>query len=164
MSVWTYIFISLGHTPRSVITGSYANSGELLQLFSKVAVPVYIPIGNVWGFHFSPRFSQYLSSVFSVWLHWVFLAVSSLLGLLSSCGVWASHCGGFSCCGAWAQCCGAQLVTLRHVESSGIEPTSPALAGRFLATGEVHHLPAFLIIAILVGVKQYLVWFWSLFP
>ena len=23
-------------------------------------------------------------------------------GLLSSCGVWASHCGGFSYCGAWA--------------------------------------------------------------
>ena len=23
--------------------------------------------------------------------------------LLSSFGVWASHCGGFSCCGAWAQ-------------------------------------------------------------
>ena len=46
---------------------------------------------------------------------------------LPSCGVWASPCGGFSCCGAWAQCYGAQ-----HVESSGIEPTSPALAGRFL--------------------------------
>ena len=23
-------------------------------------------------------------------------------GLLSSCGVWASHCSGFSCCAAWA--------------------------------------------------------------
>ena len=23
-------------------------------------------------------------------------------GLFSSCGVQASHCGGFSCCGAWA--------------------------------------------------------------
>ena len=23
-------------------------------------------------------------------------------GLLSSCGVWASHCVGFSCCRAWA--------------------------------------------------------------
>ena len=22
--------------------------------------------------------------------------------LLSSCGAWAFHCGGFSCCGAWA--------------------------------------------------------------
>ena len=35
--------------------------GELLQLFSKVAVPVYVPIGHVWGFHFSPHLSQYLS-------------------------------------------------------------------------------------------------------
>ena len=40
-------FISLGHVPKSVITGSYANSGELLQPFSKVAVPVYIPVGSV---------------------------------------------------------------------------------------------------------------------
>ena len=22
-------------------------------------------------------------------------------GLLSSCGMWVSHCGGSSCCGAW---------------------------------------------------------------
>ena len=26
-------------------------------------------------------------------------------GLLSSCSMWASHCGGFSCCGAWALGC-----------------------------------------------------------
>ena len=25
---------------------------------------------------------------------------------LSSCGVWAPHCGGFSCCAAWAPDCG----------------------------------------------------------
>ena len=48
------------------------------------------------------------------WLCWFFVAGSGLFsscrewGLLASCGVWASHCGGFSRCGAhtlgmWAQ-------------------------------------------------------------
>ena len=41
------------------------------------------------------------------WLYWVFSAVHGVylvaaMGLLSSCGVWVSHCGGFSCCRAWA--------------------------------------------------------------
>ena len=39
------------------------------------------------------------------WLYWVFSAVHGVslvaaMGLLSSCGVWASHCVGFSCCRA----------------------------------------------------------------
>ena len=29
-------------------------------------------------------------------------------GLLSSCGIWASHCGDFSCCSAGFGSCGAQ--------------------------------------------------------
>ena len=41
------------------------------------------------------------------WLCWVFVAVRAFSsfgdqGLLSSCGVQASHCGGFSCCQARA--------------------------------------------------------------
>ena len=46
---------------------------------------------------------------FMIWSYLTFkksiysCAVSSLLHkLLSSCGVWASHCGGFSCCRTWA--------------------------------------------------------------
>ena len=40
------------------------------------------------------------------WLYWVFSAVRGVslvaaMGLLSSCGVWASQCVGFSCCRAW---------------------------------------------------------------
>ena len=31
-----------------------------------------------------------------------FLLVEASRGLLSSCGAWASYCGGFSCCRAWA--------------------------------------------------------------
>ena len=44
--------------------------------------------------------------LFYFWLCWVPLAVQAFSGcgnrgLLSSCSVGASHCGGFSCCGAW---------------------------------------------------------------
>ena len=44
---------------------------------------------------------------FFLWPHWIFVATHGLSvaaerGLLSSCGVWASHCGGFFCCGARA--------------------------------------------------------------
>ena len=55
---------------------------------------------------FSPR-QKWFPQVFSVWLCWVLVAAGlfsgrSKQGLLSSCGVRASHWGGFPCCGAWA--------------------------------------------------------------
>ena len=78
------------------------------------------------------------------------------------CSVQASYCGGFSCCGAWAlgtwasvvvahrpsscgsralECrlssCGAWAELLRSMwdlPGPGLEPVSPALAGRFLTT------------------------------
>lgn len=69
-------------------------------------------------------------------------------GLLSSCGVWGSPCGGFSCCRApalgllgfssWAHglnSCGAQaqlLCGLWDPPGPGIEPLLPVLAGGFL--------------------------------
>ena len=71
-------------------------------------------------------------------------------GLFSSCGVRASHCGGFPC-GALAlgvqgavavarglRSCGAQallLCSVRDLPGPGIELVSPALQGRFLTTG-----------------------------
>ena len=45
----------------------------------------------------------------------------------SSCGAWVPHCGGFSCCGAWTP-------EHRNLPRSGIEPVSPALAGRLLTS------------------------------
>ena len=61
--------------------------------------------------------------------------------LLSSCGVRASHCGGFSC-GVPAlelrfSGCGTRLSAPKYVESSrpGLEPLSPALVGGFLTNG-----------------------------
>ena len=66
-------------------------------------------------------------------------------GLLSSCGAWASHCGGFSSFKAWASVvvvdgllstgfirCGA--CSLWNPPRPGIEPMSPALVGRFLTS------------------------------
>ena len=83
-------------------------------------------------------------------------------GATLHCGVRASHCGGFSCCGAralgvqasvvvacglsscgsWAlegrlSSCGARAQLLRgmwDLPRQGLEPLSPALAGRFLTT------------------------------
>ena len=93
------------------------------------------------------------------WLCLVFAADSRLSsnceeqGLLHSCGAWASHCHSFSCCrilrsvglqqcgslalghrisscGSWGQL----LLGMWDILGSGIEPVSPALAGRFFTT------------------------------
>ena len=55
-------------------------------------------------------------------------------GLFSSCSARASHCSGSSYCGSWAlehrlSCCSAQ-----DLPGPGIEPVSPALAGRLSST------------------------------
>ena len=63
--------------------------------------------------------------------------------LLSSYGVWASHCGVFSCCRAPGlelrlSSCGAWALLLRSMCSlprPRFKPVSPALAGRFLTIG-----------------------------
>ena len=90
----------------------------------------------------------YLICLFYAWRSRVFTAAQAFSGgseqgLLSSCGVRASHCGGFSSCGAQAP--GRQTSVgvaqgLRrdpwHMESSWIRDrkASPALAGGFLST------------------------------
>lgn len=112
------------------------------------------------------NFIMYLFVYF--WLHWVFDAAWAFLqlrrvGLLSSCSVQASHCGGSSCCEAealgcmgfrscstWAQWlwlpgsrATAQqpwhigLAALQHVRSSQTRDRtqmSPALADRLFTT------------------------------
>ena len=64
-------------------------------------------------------------------------------GATLRCGARASHCGGFSCCGAWALGTQASVVVVHGLSCSaaygnppgpGLEPVSPALAGRFLTT------------------------------
>ena len=97
-------------------------------------------------------------------LHCCVRAFSSISerGLLSSYGVWVSHCSGFSCwgacslgiwasvvmlcglsCGSWALehrlcSCGtwdSLPCSMWDLPGPGIEPVSPALTGRFLTTG-----------------------------
>ena len=50
----------------------------------------------------------------------------------SSCGVRAPECSGFSRSGAWAQLPGACRILVPH---PGMEPTAPALEGKFLNIG-----------------------------
>ena len=74
------------------------------------------------------------SLLFFFWPCWIFIA--------RRCSAWGSHCGGFSCCGSWApehrvSRCGTRASLLQgmcDLPRSGMEPTSPALADKFLIT------------------------------
>ena len=83
-------------------------------------------------------------------LHLGFLLLQRVRAAL--CWVaWVSHCSGFSWCRAWALGTQASVVAAHGVSSCGVQaylphgvcnlpraeikPVSPALAGRFLATG-----------------------------
>ena len=57
------------------------------------------------------------------WLHWVFGTAHGLSLLVesrgySSCGAWASHCGGFSCCGAQALGARASVIVAHGLSCS----------------------------------------------
>ena len=64
---------------------------------------------------------------------------------VSRCSAWASPYSDFSCCGAQSLGCGSSVVVAHGlscpmacgilVPRLGIEPMSPALAGKFLTTG-----------------------------
>ena len=100
------------------------------------------------------------------WLCWVFVAVPRLSLVVASratlrCGARASHCGGFSCCGARAQgtqasvvgahglsSCGSRaqlLCGMWDLPGPGLEPVSPALAGRFLTIAPTGKPPDFFV-------------------
>ena len=57
---------------------------------------------------------------------------ASVVGIqgLINCGLQAIECTGFSSCGTWAQL----FCALWNLPRPGIEPVSPALAGRFPST------------------------------
>ena len=91
---------------------------------------------NLWNFFLS------------FWLCWIFVAAQTFSrcdeqGLLSSCGEQASHCGGLFYCRALVLDCGLsscvpgtqQLHGIWDLPRPGIEPLSPVLQGRLLATG-----------------------------
>ena len=121
---------------------------------------VYVFTGEVSIQIFCPFFKNKIIYLFifgcvgSSLLHAGFLQLQRAEATLR-CGARASHCGGFSCCGAWAlECmgfssCGLQglecrlsscgtraqlLHSMWDLPGPGLEPMSPALAGRFLTT------------------------------
>ena len=51
-------------------------------------------------------------------------------GLLSSCGAWASHRGGFSCCGAQALDTQASVVAAQGLISCGVPALERGLSSR----------------------------------
>ena len=99
-------------------------------------------------------FYKFIYLFIYLWLCWVFIAARGLSLAAASWGYSLLWCDGFSCCRAWAlhagfSSCGSQA--LQHTLSScgswaqllhgmqdfpgpGLEPMSPALAGRFLTT------------------------------
>ena len=98
-------------------------------------------------------------------------------GPLSSCGGRASHCSGFTCFEAWALTCAAWVAAARGLSGCssqaleqraslllgmwdppwpGIEPVSPALAGRFFTTelpGKPDHVTLLLKISNIKEIK-----------
>ena len=134
----------------SRVTGEKLGSSELYILpFGVHSLPHYL-------FVFINLFILFIF----FWLHWVFVAACRLslvsasrgycslrcvgfssrwLLLLPSLG---SRCAGFSSCGSWTvehrlSRCGARAQLLRRMwdlPGPGLEPGSPALAGRFLTT------------------------------
>ena len=84
----------------------------------------------------------------------------------SSCGWWASHCGGFSCCRAQALGC-IDTVAVAYklispvaggilVPQPRIEPVSPALGGGFLTTGAPGKTPHTYILKMFFSITVYL--------
>ena len=114
------------------------------------------------------RYIQFSFFIYKFIYFILFILFLAALGLhcrtqsFSSCGAWASHCGGFSCCGAWAlgtwasvvvahglSSCGSRALECRlsscgawaqllcgkwDLPRPGLEPMSPALTGGFLTT------------------------------
>ena len=96
-----------------------------------------------WG-HKELDMTKRQSTIFCLFLVVLHLRCCAGLSLVVvSCGTKASHCGGFSCCRERAlehrlSSCGAgaqMLHGLWNLPRPGINPMSPALAGRFLSTG-----------------------------
>ena len=68
--------------------------GHLYIFFGEMSIQVLCPLKKkIYLSIFGHTGSSLLHELFSS---------CSEQGLLSSCGAWASHCGGFSCCRAWA--------------------------------------------------------------
>ena len=132
-----------------------------------IVFPGFVDLGKSAGYRGPIEETCFFFIIIYFWLCWVFVAAQEFSSceewdLLSSCGVEASHCGGFSCsrgqalgdrawvvathrlssCGSQARehrvsswSAGAQLLCGRWgLARLEIEPVSPALAGRFVSS------------------------------
>ena len=100
-------------------------------------------LAHIHSFLKSYLFIHFILAPLGLHCHAWALASCCERGLLPSCGVWASHCGGFSCCRASALGHVGSVVAAHRLSwptAHGIFPDqgsnrSLALAGRFLTTG-----------------------------
>ena len=122
----------------SIFCSSPLPTPFLLSLLRSLFFPIFIYFRPYWAF--APA--------------WLFCR-GGAWGLLSSCSMRLPHCGGVSCCKAWAlghvgfSSCSSWVLEHRissrgtrasllwgtwDLLGAGIEPKSPALAGRFFTT------------------------------
>ena len=132
--------------------------GQIKSRTWKVVTMMYF--ANTSSYSVKERWDRpvFFFFIFNFQLCWVFVAFSWSFSscrkqrLLSSCGVQASHWGGFSCCRAWAlglhscsfwalahrlSSCSARVQLLPgmwNLPGPGIEPASPTLARGFFST------------------------------
>ena len=102
---------------------------------------------NGLALSFCPYHFIFLKYLFIyLWLQWVFVAAQAFSrwgehGLLSTCGVRASYCGGFFCCRAWdlehrlSSCVRLSCSSMWGLPGLEMELVSLALQGGFLTTG-----------------------------
>ena len=143
---WRYVFIPLGSIPRSGIAGSYGNFIFYLFIFKINLFMCLFMFGYVGSLLLRAGFlsSCSESGLLFIVVCRLLIAVASLCCGAPALGARASvavACG-LSSCSSWAlehrlSSCGARAQLLHGVwdlPGPGLEPVSPALAGRFLTT------------------------------
>ena len=126
----------------------------LVSLYLRWVVFFFFPF-NLGGILEGSKCGNQSHVIFVFWLHWIFIALQGLflvvgVGATLHCDTWASRCPGFFCCRARALGARALVVAARgrsscdvwtlllccmwNLPRPGIEPVSPALAGRFSPT------------------------------
>ena len=99
LSQWCHLTISSSVVPFSSCLQSFPASGSF-------PMSQFFPSG---GRKYHIRWPNLIKGIY-FWLCWVFviahgLSLVAVSRAYSSCGAWASHCGGFACCRAQALGC-----------------------------------------------------------
>ena len=96
----------------------HVNTAKYVYLVPLLVFRIYLPDTSsttLYSSHYTFCITLFLFICF--WLCWVFVAAARAFtlvvqGLLSSCGVWASHCGSSSLQGTGSRACGASEVAV----------------------------------------------------